>query len=153
MLKVLMYLFENYIDNDARLISDKTIIGTELAKAGFNPVEIDQAMSWLHGFIHQQEDYQEAVTCSHHNFRIFNEEESNRLSIKSQALLRNLEQMNIINPQTREIVIDRLMELDYEVIETADVKWVVMMVLFHQKDSKAALALMQDMVLHGDTVH
>ena len=52
MLKVLMYLFENYIDNGAGLISDKQVIGLELAKAGFDPLEIEQAMSWLQGFLH-----------------------------------------------------------------------------------------------------
>lgn len=153
MLKVLMYLFENYIGNNAQLVSDKHTIGDELAKAGFNPMEIEQAMSWLQGFLYQQEEYQEILVCHEENFRIFNEEESTRLSMKAQSLLTSLEHMKVITPRIREIVIDRLMGLDYEVIEPVDVKWVVMMVLFHQKDSKAALAFMQDMVLHGDTVH
>lgn len=152
MLKVLMYLFENYIDNDARLISDQNIIGVELAKAGFNSLEIEQAMSWLQGFL-QQQAYQNIITCSEQNFRIFSEEEVNRLSLEARTLLANLEQMSVITPRIREIVIDRLMALDYEIIEPVDVKWVVMMVLFHQKDSKAALTFMQDMVMHGDTVH
>ncbi len=153
MLKVLMYLFENYIDNNAQLISDKNIIGDELAKAGFNPMEIEQAMSWLQGFLHQQEESKEVLVYNEHNFRIFNEEECSRLSMKAQSLLMSLEQMKVITAPVREIVIDRLMGLDYEIIEPVDVKWVVMMVLFHQKDSKAALTFMQDMVLHGDTVH
>jgi Smg protein len=153
MLKVLMYLFENYINSDAQLISDKQVIGTELARAGFNPLEIEQAISWVQIFLHQQRNERLKLAYSDQNFRIFNEEELNRFSLKSQALLRNLEYMNIITAPIREIVIDRLMELDYDVIEPADVKWVVMMVLFHQKDGKAALSLMQDMVLHGDTVH
>jgi len=151
-LKVLMYLFENYIDNDARLISDQNIIGVELAKAGFNSLEIEQAMSWLQGFL-QQQAYQNIITCSEQNFRIFSEEEVNRLSLEARTLLANLEQMSVITSGIREIVIDRLMALDYEIIEPVDVKWVVMMVLFHQKDSKAALTFMQDMVMHGDTVH
>lgn len=152
MLKVLMYLFENYIDNDVRLISDQNLIGVELAKAGFNSMEIEQAMSWLQGFL-QQQAYQGITTHNEHNFRVFNEEESNRLNLEAQGLLANLEQMNVITPRIREVIIDRLMALDYEIIEPVDVKWVVMMVLFHQKDSKAALTFMQDMVMHGDTIH
>lgn len=153
MLKVLMYLFENYIDNNAQLVSDKNIIGDELAQAGFDTREIEQAMSWLQDFLRQQTEYNRVLACHEHNFRILNEEEMHRLSLEAQSLLMNLERMKVITPRIREIVIDRLMELDYETIEPADVKWVVMMVLFHQQDSKPALTFMQDMVLHGDTIH
>ena len=153
MLKVLMYLFENYMDNDARLISDKNVIGVELAKAGFNPVEIEQAMTWLQGYLNQKETEKDAIECSHSTFRIFSEEEDQRMSEEAKVLLMSLEQMNVVSPQTREMVIDRLMALEYDIIEPVDVKWVVMMVLFHQKNSKEALTLMQDVVMHGDTVH
>lgn len=153
MLKVLMYLFENYIDNGAGLISDKQVIGLELAKAGFDPLEIEQAMSWLQGFLHAEETVIKPIECGKNNFRIYNQEECERISEEARILLLNLEQMNVIGPQVREVVLDRLMALEFDVIEPVDVKWVVMMVLFHQKDSEAALTLMQDMVMHGDTVH
>ena len=41
--------------------------------------------------------------------------------------------MNVIGPQVREVVLDRLMALEFDVIEPVDVKWVVMMVLFPSK--------------------
>lgn len=154
MLKVLMYLFENYVDNDVKLISDKTVIGTELAKAGFNADEIEQAMSWLQGFMGQtNQEKVPKINCVNENFRIYCDEENIRISEEAQRLLISLQQMNVIDSTTREVVIDRLLALDYEIIEPVDVKWVVMMVLFHQKSSKEALTLMQDIVMHGDTVH
>ena len=153
MLKVLMYLFENYMDNGVQLISDKQVIGVELAKAGFNSLEIEQAIHWLQGFLDQEKVVFNSIQCGESNFRIFNQEECDRLSEASRILLISLEQRHVMTPQIREIVIDRLMALEFDIIEPVDVKWVVLMVLFHQKDSKAALTLMQDMVMHGDTVH
>ena len=48
---------------------------------------------------------------------------------------------------TREIVIDRLMALDYRDVDLGRLKWVVLIALFNQPNKKSALSLLQDMVL------
>ncbi|MEZ5671400.1 MAG: DUF494 family protein [Thiotrichaceae bacterium] len=57
-----------------------------------------------------------------------------------------LEQANILDPQTRELVIDRVMALDTEEFTLEQLKWVVLMVLFNQPGQESSLAWMEDLV-------
>ena len=47
MFEVLMYLFENYIHNDAGLFIEPNELTDELLRAGFNQAEIFKALDWL----------------------------------------------------------------------------------------------------------
>jgi Smg protein len=57
-----------------------------------------------------------------------------------------LEQIGILSPVHRELVLDRLMALEAEDIGVEQVKWVVLMVLFSQPGQEAAFARMEDLV-------
>jgi Smg protein len=57
-----------------------------------------------------------------------------------------LEQIGILSPHQRELVIDRMMALDCEEIDVDDIKWVVLMVLFSQPGEETAYARMEDLV-------
>ncbi len=46
-LDVLMYLFQNYMDDDEDADPDRESIQTELLAAGFPSREIEQAFEWL----------------------------------------------------------------------------------------------------------
>lgn len=153
MLKVLMFLFENYVDRNTNILTDNKTIGLELTRAGFDKLEVEQALAWLRGFMSLDLKTLDTSVASKHAMRVFSDEENEKLSIKARGLLIFLEQVGILNPATREVVINQLMALEYSVVDAVDVKWVVMIVLFHQSDSKQALALMQDLVMHGEAVH
>ena len=58
-----------------------------------------------------------------------------------------LEQLGILDPVTREVVIDRIMALDSREVDLPRIRWVVLMVLFSQPDKKSVLSLLQDMIL------
>jgi Smg protein len=62
-----------------------------------------------------------------------------------------LEQIEILQPAQRELVIDRLLALDNEEIDVEQTKWVVMMVLFSQPGQKDAYAQMEDLVYADDS--
>ena len=49
MFDVLMYLFENYMEEDTEFNPDQESLTTELSQAGFPRVEISKAFSWLEG--------------------------------------------------------------------------------------------------------
>ncbi|MHB1946881.1 MAG: Smg family protein [Gammaproteobacteria bacterium] len=146
MFEVLMFLFENYMDGNVQLKTDNETIVLELEKVGFDRFEIDRALDWLDGL----NEFQQAVQTrglSGHAIRHFLPEEVERFGIEGQGLLLYLEQINILDPATREIVIDRIMALDPREVDLGRIRWVVLMALFNQPDKRSALTLLQDMIL------
>jgi Smg protein len=147
MFEILMFLFENYLDDTAVLKMDDDAITLELEKIGFDRYEINRALNWFNGLI----QFQKTVAPSHKltplAIRHYAPEEAERLGVEGRGLLLHLEQVGIIDPITREMAIDRIMALDYREVDLGRIKWVILMVLFNQPDKKSALTLMQDMVL------
>lgn len=146
MFEILMFLFENYMDGNVTLKTDNETIVLELERIGFDRFEIDRALDWLDGL----NEFQQAVqlhNISNHSIRCYLPEETERLGVEGQGFLLRLEQMNILDPATREIVIDRIMALDPREVDLGRIRWVVLMALFNQPDKRSALSLLQDMIL------
>lgn len=143
MFEILMFLFENYMDSNAALKMDNETLLVELEKIGFDRYEINRALHWLTGLI----QFQMSPGLTTRALRYYLPEEAERLGVEGQGLLMYLEQVGILDPMSREIVIDRVMALDYREVDLGRIKWVVLMVLFNQPDKKNALCLMQDMIL------
>jgi Smg protein len=78
--------------------------------------------------------------------RIFDRFEQERLDSSCRGYLLHLEQVGILTPVQRELVIDRLLALDASDIDIEQVKWVVMMLLFSQPGQEQAYARMADLV-------
>ena len=146
MFEILMFLFENYMSGNASLPSDNETIVTELERVGFDRYEIGRALDWLDGLNQFQIGFHVNPVTSQ-ALRYYLPEESERLSTEGMGLLMHLEQIGIMDPVTRESVIDRLMALDPREIDLGRIKWVVLMALFNQPDKKIALSLLQDMIL------
>lgn len=151
MFEVLMYLFENYMDGSVALNVDQDTVVDELEQAGFLPSEIGRALDWLDGLNRVQETVQASPQLTLHAIRHYAPEESERLGLEGRGFLLYLEQLNILDPMSREIVIDRIMALDYREVDLGGIKWVVLIALFNQPDKKSALSLLQDMIL-SDTL-
>ena len=147
-LDVLMYLFETFVDSDDEPEPNRNELKEELARAGFRDGEIDRALDWLDGL------NSTGVTSSepqHTAFRVFDSAEQERLDAPSRGYLLQLEQIGILQPIQRELVIDRLLALDNDEIDVEQTKWVVMMVLFSQPGQKEAFAKMEDLVFADDS--
>jgi len=139
---VLIYLFENYLDGEAEPTPDPDAIRTELLEAGFPQPEVNKAFDWLESLTEQQPI--EAVSLP--AFRVFSEEEMAKLDTDCRGLLMFLEQINILGPASRELVIDRVMALNEESISLENLKWIVLMVLFSQPNEEVAFARMENLV-------
>lgn len=146
MFEVLMFLFENYMDNSAALRTDSETIILELEKIGFDRYEIDRALDWIEG-LHQVQGMVQATSLSSRSMRYYLPDEQERLGVEGIGLLTYLEQMQVLDPATREVVIDRLMALDFRAVDLGRIRWVVLMALFNQPEKKSALILLQDMIL------
>ncbi len=128
-LDILIYLFENYFDaeTDDGFEPDRETLKLELEKAGFPTSEVERALCWL-------ED------------RVFAALEQARLDTDCRGYLVHLEQVGILSPTQRELVIDRLMALEGDEIDIDKLKWVVLMVLFSQPGQETAFSRMEDLV-------
>lgn len=146
MFEVLMFLFENYMDGNVTLKTDNHVVAIELERIGFDRYEIDRALDWLDGLNEFQQTVQ-SRSLSTKAIRHYLPEECERLGIEGRGFLLYLEQINILDPATREIVIDRVMAFDAREVDLGRIRWVVLMVLFNQPDKKLALSLLQNMIL------
>jgi Smg protein len=146
-LDVLMYLFESFVDSDEEPEPNRNELREDLERAGFGDREIERALDWLDGL------NSTAVTSTAPQsaaMRIFDHFEQERLDAAARGYLLHLEQIGILLPVQRELVIDRLLALDSEEVDIEQIKWVVMMVLFSQPGQKEAYAQMEDLVFAED---
>ena len=72
--------------------------------------------------------------------------EQARLDTDCRGFLVHLENVGILSPVQRELVIDRLMALEGDEIDLEKLKWVVLMVLFSQPGQETAFSRMEDLV-------
>ena len=142
-LDVLMYLFQNYMDNDTDADPDRESIQTELLAAGFPSREIQQAFEWLDSLVDRQVAPLPFNPSSH---RIYVDQELARLDVECRGFLLFLEQGGILDPETRELVIDRVMALETDDISLHQLKWIILMVLFNQPGQEEAYAWLEDLV-------
>ncbi|HET7370831.1 MAG TPA: DUF494 domain-containing protein [Gammaproteobacteria bacterium] len=152
-LDVLLYLFENYLDDDAETCADRDVLTVELEAAGFPRTEVGKAFDWLESLA-VDEDKIPALTGTG-AVRIFNDEEMARLDVRCRGFLRHLENVGILDAAQREVVIDRILALETDTVDLDDVKWVILMVLFNQPGQETALARMEDLVFEdrGSVLH
>lgn len=139
---VLMYLFENYMEDEVEMLPDSDVIKVELEEAGFESCEVNKAFDWLESLSLQRAIKPTASVA----FRIFCTEEQDKLDIECRNLIMFLEHNAILTPANREIVIDRAMALENEEISMEKLKWIVLMVLLSQPNEEIAFSRMEDIV-------
>ncbi len=144
-LEVLMYLFENYIYDQAEEVDDRYSMEDSLHQAGFSNTEIDKAFNWLDALADQREA-PVTIPASDQPMRIYSALEMDRLDADCRGFLLYLENVAVLDTNCRELVLDRLMALDSDEICLDDIKWVVLMVLFNQPGQEANFAWMEELM-------
>jgi Smg protein len=145
--EVLMYLFENYMDDETKIETNQELLKTELKQAGFLHSEINKALEWLESLVSLKEKILPHAAPQKHSIRIFSNNETQKLSMECQGFLLFLEQVGVLDETTRELVIDRAMALETKEFSIDHLKWVILMVLFNQPGHEEAFVWMEDMVL------
>ena len=148
MFDVLMYLFETYIHNEAEMQVDQDKLTRDLTDAGFEREDIYNALMWLDKLADYQEGLVEPMQLASDplSVRIFTEEESQRLDASCRGFLLFLEQIQVLNLETREMVIERVMALDTAEFELEELKWVILMVLFNLPGCENAYQQMEELL-------
>jgi Smg protein len=129
---VLMYLFENYMDEGPEFHPDQDALTDELTQAGFPRGEINKAFTWLEGLSRLRDQPSTPPPTAPDSLRHYARRERERLSVECRGFLLFLEQNGVLDALTRELVIDRAMALDVEEISLEQLKWVTLMVLVNQ---------------------
>jgi len=146
-LDVLMYIFDNYIEDDLEYMPDQESLKYQLVEAGFRDQQIEKAFAWLEGLATYKEHADSIHLSELRALRLFSAQELERLDADCRGFLLFLEQAKVLNAHERELVIDRIMALESDDIDLQQLKWVVLMVLFNQPDKEAAITWMEDIVM------
>jgi Smg protein len=128
MYEVLAYVYEHYERADLAYNGDK--IARKLSAAGFEREEIHSALRWLAGM--RAVATREAVSVPDVDaaHRVFSPRELAKLETACLGYLLMLEQSGVLCPQTREQVLERALAADGEPLVLAQLKVIVLMVLW-----------------------
>jgi Smg protein len=148
MFDILIYLFENYVHSEAEVMVDHDILTDELTRAGFHQDEIYKALKWLEKLAALQDvhAYPFVTRSVNQSVRVYTHEEMLLLDTECRGFIMFLEQVNVLDFVTREMVIDRVMELDTMQFALDDLKWVILMVLFNVPGHEEAYTQMEDLL-------
>ena len=145
-LDVLMYLFENYLDDDDNETeADRETLTVELEEAGFAKLEINKAFDWLENLARNPPDTEPPLD-QRDAIRVYAVQELEKLSVECRGFLQYLENIGILEPAQREVVVDRIMALDGAEVDLEQVKWIILMVLFNRPGQEDAYARMEELV-------
>ncbi|MFN4262587.1 MAG: DUF494 domain-containing protein [Thioalkalivibrionaceae bacterium] len=144
-LDVLLYLFENLLDEDPQPERDE--LEARLVAADFPAPEIEGALDWLDRLI-SEAPCDEGENRKPFAMRVYTPEEQARIDLEARGFLLFLEQNGLLTLGTRELVIDRALELDGDEIDLEQIKWVVLMVLFNQPDERIEYARLEAFVMN-----
>lgn len=149
MFDILMYLFENLVHSESEFRVDHDELTDELINAGFHHDEIYKALAWVEKLAALQKTdatpYLSRVAVPN-STRVYTAEEQMRLDVQCRGFLIFLEHVKVLDISTREMVIDRTMEIESTEFCLEDLKWVILMVLFNVPGKEWAYEQMEDLL-------
>ncbi len=153
-LEVLLYLFDNYLAEGGDYATSQEVLTAELNQAGFNPTDINNAFSWLEelsSICEQQDDNSGGHKGS---MRYLLPDELGRLGQDGYGLLLTLESAGILDPLSREMVLERVMALEVDEIDLDQLKWVILMMLCNrQQPANEDISWVEAWVHDGISAH
>ncbi len=152
MVDVLIYLYENYLDGEGQPPIDQSELEDELSQAGFTNAEIGKALRWL------DELAAGVNTPQYHDhtigsIRVYSDAECQKLDVEARGLILFLEQNGILDPVSRELVVDRVLAIDHATVAVDELKWVVLLVLMNRPGREDAFTQMEDLVYNDEPAY
>lgn len=147
-LDVLIYLFESYMSSaEASLFAAPEELTDELEGAGFKQTEVSKAIDWLIGLRDNQLNYMPIGESIPISFRLYSPDENEKIDNGARAMLNFMQREEVINSQTRELIIDRAMALESSKVEVDELKWIMLFVLCFQKNDSVQVRKLEDVIL------
>ena len=152
-LDVLTYMFESYFyEEEADNMFNRETLLEELVEVGFDHQDVEKAFNWLADLPTSQEDLR-LTSPEQSSIRIFDPWESKKLDIHCRGYLSELEQMGILSPASRELIIDRVMALEADEISIEQLRWVCLIVLYNLSGSDIPYSWLEDIVMDLSSSH
>ena len=145
-LDILIYVFDRYMLEDTSEVPERDELARDLELMGFGSASVERALDWLADLADVRLLCADVPPPDSPSLRLYCEGELTRLPTESRGFLMHLERHGILSPLQREVVLDRLLALDSEELDTEQIKWVVLMVLSSQPGQEQAFARMEDLV-------
>lgn len=145
MFDILVYLYETYYRPDA--CPDPEALVKKLCAVGFDEDEISEAIDWL-AVLRSQTAPQLPAPPLSSGFRVYADSEIATLGFGAVSFIQFLESAKLINPQQREIIVERALAVDETPISLDKLKIIVLMMLWSQ--GKEPDLLMFDELLLSD---
>ena len=146
MFDILVYLFENFFRAEA--CPEPEQLALKLSAAGFEDEEISEALQWLDGLRDAGSENLPAIAADNDSLRCYAAEESARLDAECRGFIAFLESAGVLDPPTRELILERAMALAEHRVPLSRLKIIVLMVLWQQQRAMDSLILEE--LLSGD---
>jgi Smg protein len=137
MFDILVYVFENC--RQADVSHDPERVAKKLSAAGFEDHDISTALSWLAGVVRAPQRSLAPLPGHSNAFRAFAVKERAKLDVECMGFLLYLEQSGILNPTTREHVLERALAAAGDSLSLEQLKLIVLMVLWNQRTPASQL--------------
>jgi Smg protein len=126
---ILAYLVERYFDFGG--YPDLETLPRQLAAAGFEPDDIEDALKWL-AVLHERAGTEAPPrNQAAPSLRQFASAEQQKIDVSGRGYLQFLEGAGVLDASQREVVIDRIMALPGPEVALDQVKLIVLMVLWN----------------------
>ena len=106
-----------------------------------------KAFDWLQELATNRASADELPSAAQTSSRIYTTEEQRKLDVECRGFMYFLEQAGVLDPVSRELVIDRVLALEPDEIDIGQLKWIILMVLFNQPGQEQAFLWMEDLVM------
>ena len=129
MYDIFVYLFENCRRTD--LSQNNELVAKRLFAAGFEESDISEALSWLDGMLHAPHRSVASLPAPSRALRTFAAKECAKLDAGCRGLVMRLENIGVLDPVLRELVMDRAMAAAGRTLSLDQLKLIVLMVLWN----------------------
>ena len=143
---VLMYLFDNFVNEQVGVAHEISL--TELEEAGFPAEEVNKAFHWLE-HLHDETSPATLQIPRTHAMRIFSPEECEKLDVACRSFLLSLEQLQVIGPGLRELIVHCVLSLESD-LDLNQFKRIIFLILLNQPEQETAVIWLEEL-LYEDT--
>jgi Smg protein len=107
-------------------------VAKKLSAAGFQDADISEALHWLAGVLRAPQADPGKLPDPKRSFRAFAPRELAKLDAECRGFVLTLEHSGLLNPVTRELVLERSLAASGETLTLEQLKLIVLMVLWNQ---------------------
>jgi len=144
-LEVLLFIFEHLFNDETEATEQEEDLLDTLEQCGFSKNESNKALLWLDDLVELREQNYSAIAKNATSIRIYTPYEQEVLNADCRGFILFLEQMGVLDCQSREMVIDRAIALEGKEVDLDRIKWVVMMVLYNMPNKESEFVWLENL--------